>query len=938
MAERIDIIRALEKLVGDEGGFKFQSLAVVLARLRWPELIACERHNDHGLDAYAPVSASPDGKGKGLACSTTGTLAKVKGDAKKIKKHYPDISLLVFYTTEKVTQSTKEEWAEEIRKKYGYELIVASREEIIVSLHLPDNAQLCRTHLDIPIPYQASISDLLQQARAASAAVTATWAAHPQLADNPHIMLNAVAISNCGIDTAEILSTTALRASLLRGQRIVPEAPAGRGKTTTLVQLATAEENEHGIPILVDLPFWIRSGKEILEYVASSPQFRDSRIEPEALARLGGAEPFLFLLNGWNEIAELYSTAAVDALRALDRAFPTAGIIVATRTHHIVPPLPGAARFRLLPLTPDQRLLYLERALGDDSARELNLMLSRDLVLDELTRTPFVLSEVTTLFRSRIQLPRTKLGLLRAVIELMEHSEEHAGQLQAPPLRGLAEHYLRALAVHLTARGDVLLTEPDARSICHIVSNSLRDAGQIAVVSEPAEVLHALTSHHILDRIEYPATNLRFEHQQFQEYYSALMLEDELRSIAASGDRPKTDSFARTYVNDPSWEEPLRMIAADLGSDGSEVAAAQILAQLALRVDAVFAARLSHLGGPSLWKEVRSEVGDRLRALYAANHQHREYAIAAMLATGSAEFADILIPLLTNSDQQIRLRTYRSGRPFYPTTLGPNWERIVSEWTEEQRAEFVGELTMHQAIIEIGMIFVRTDPSPIVRLAALHGLSWMGQNDAVAEILQSLPDCDFEQAIQKFHRDEIPPPLYPRAISAYKALLANTSDPRGRMRIALALAELKDLDTPARLKAELSAMPADLVRELSNYILQPAIEVLRIVDPAWLSRWVTDRILQGGLWRENWLSLILGVPQLLKDQLLERARTEDLRRAGGNVSSSFCGPPPMRTRPKPFSLLTAIITDYCSPIQGTKTSKPSTASYGICFALSHERL
>jgi hypothetical protein len=39
---------------------------VVLAKLRWPELIACERHNDRGLDAHAPVSASPDGRGKVL--------------------------------------------------------------------------------------------------------------------------------------------------------------------------------------------------------------------------------------------------------------------------------------------------------------------------------------------------------------------------------------------------------------------------------------------------------------------------------------------------------------------------------------------------------------------------------------------------------------------------------------------------------------------------------------------------------------------------------------------------------------------------------------------------------------------------------------------------------------------------------------------------------
>src|ERR1700728_869998 len=107
MVERIEIERALDKLAGDESGFKFQSLAVVLAKLRWPELIACERHNDRGLDAHAYASASPDGKGKGLACSITGTLDKLRSDAEKVQKHYPDVSLIVFYTTQKVTKAAK---------------------------------------------------------------------------------------------------------------------------------------------------------------------------------------------------------------------------------------------------------------------------------------------------------------------------------------------------------------------------------------------------------------------------------------------------------------------------------------------------------------------------------------------------------------------------------------------------------------------------------------------------------------------------------------------------------------------------------------------------------------------------------------------------------------------------------------------------------------
>ncbi len=78
---------------------------------------------------------------------------------------------------------------------------------------------------------------------------------------------------------------------------------------------------------------------ENLEYIAGMPAFQAEGLTAADLARVQQKEPFFFLLNGWNEIAESNSTQADDALRELERDFPTAGIIVATRTHHLTPPL-----------------------------------------------------------------------------------------------------------------------------------------------------------------------------------------------------------------------------------------------------------------------------------------------------------------------------------------------------------------------------------------------------------------------------------------------------------------------------------------------------------------------------------------------------------------------------------------------------------------------
>ena len=55
---RTDIERALDELVSNEDGMRFQALAVVLAKQKWPDLIASERHKDGGLDARAPASVA----------------------------------------------------------------------------------------------------------------------------------------------------------------------------------------------------------------------------------------------------------------------------------------------------------------------------------------------------------------------------------------------------------------------------------------------------------------------------------------------------------------------------------------------------------------------------------------------------------------------------------------------------------------------------------------------------------------------------------------------------------------------------------------------------------------------------------------------------------------------------------------------------------------
>jgi hypothetical protein len=82
---RSDIESALDENISNEEGMKFQGLAVVLAKKRWPELIACERKKDFGADAIAKAAFCAEGGGEVLACSITATLRKVRAMQRRSK-------------------------------------------------------------------------------------------------------------------------------------------------------------------------------------------------------------------------------------------------------------------------------------------------------------------------------------------------------------------------------------------------------------------------------------------------------------------------------------------------------------------------------------------------------------------------------------------------------------------------------------------------------------------------------------------------------------------------------------------------------------------------------------------------------------------------------------------------------------------------------------
>ena len=874
MAYRTEIDRALDEVVSDEGN-RFQTIAVIRAQQKWPRLIACERKWDGGLDAHANGALEPDGKGVGLACSTTATIKKIKRDAAKTKEHYPDVRVLIFATTGRVTEHTKGQWAKEIADEFDLLLQVISREEFVVWLLDPANSDICTHQLGIPPSMTSDLAPAYESAREAAKDLANNWDRMVRRTDRPLISLIAFKLNEKG-EAIEIVTTASLNTVLSEGQRIVLEAPAGSGKTTTLVQVARDVLDAGGLAFLVDLSDWVRSGKDVLSYVASRPHFASKDLDAKALSKLRGPQPPIFLLNGWNEVPIASAGEADIALRELDRSFGAAIVIVATRRHSLVPQLRGSFRLELRPLGRPQRDEYLRLALGE-SAHGLRVKLETSRVLDSITGTPLFLAEVVDLYRSGKDIPPTKMGVLGAVIDAIEQAPEHQVALRQAPLRGHAGDYLRALSMEMTGRGETLIVEANARGVVSSVSERLLAAKQIAEVPHPGDILDELSKRHVVVRAEDGEISFRFQHQQFQEFFAARGLRAHLNDLVHEKDPHEDRNFLVSYVNEPRWGESLRLLAEDIGASGGDKVMVEVgakLVRMALEVDLIFAAELARWCGPTVWSEVREEMGGRLRLWHdVPDARHKQCAWAAMLATGSEDFKDIVVPVLQNPNDQI-LAVYQSDAELLLSSLGPRWVEFVQGWAEEARRNFILQLACDPSLADTVEKLALADPSPQIRLDAARQLGWYGFTEKVENLLSPFNDSDFVTAVRSLDPDEIPPSLRQRAIEVSEAKYAEISDPFGRLRTLRFLQNLGVTQIAERMKNELDGLDKKQLEAGNAGPTKWALDELRESDPQWVSEWLARKVLEGSTRFGGWNEMVSQIPAAERDRLLERFTNE----------------------------------------------------------------
>ena len=701
----------------------FQRLAVHLVKRSWPELQATEEQNDGGEDATS-FGAGADGLRRSMAASLTGTLAKIRADAKRIKERGVNLGVLIFVTPVPVDNLTVTEWRKSVAEEFKHDLYVISQAEIITRLEQPENHRLCKEYLGLAIEADPSIAELERAVRQASANVLRGWKAANRYDDTKTIELTLFELPppqsrNPAPEFRKLSLRDIFALVRQRGNGTLLGDP-GAGKTFTLIQLAELllQDSSAPIPILVPLAAWASSGHEFFSFLAIQ-----LGISADAVAKLATLGSFAFLLNGWNEISEAGLERATAGLKTLPLNFPALPLIVSTRNSLQAPPFATPFMIQVAGLSHEQKVTIIRKSGLRDSAALIAELEANNSLL-EITDTPLFLSASIAVVAAGERLPQSRYAILQLFVEHFEGNPDHAAGLKGPPCNSLHRQYLERIAVKMTESSGATLTFDEATDVIAQSSVEFQQRGHIGEISPSADILDRLVRHHMLVLTPNPGSSYRFAHQQYQEWFGAEALRHSIGEIIQNETAENRFAFQRDVLNRIQWVEPLLFLMDRLGG-GNEAhleAAARVI-RWSMQVDLHLASELAGAAGRAVWGQVRDELGDLLRRWYEADGEQQRYcALSAMLATEAPDFQDILWPLLESTDRNIRLFTIRTRRNFPLSCLGPDWRAKFANWPAERQVEFIRELSWqsNREHIDFAVDILQTGKEPQVNVACFE--------------------------------------------------------------------------------------------------------------------------------------------------------------------------------------------------------------------------
>ena len=685
-----------------------------------------------------------------------------------------------------------------------------------------------------------------------------------------------------------------LVAGLKERRALVVRGRPGAGKTMTLLETAgtLAADAAAPVPLVVAASAWAATGQDLAGYLENLLAGHGvDRATVPLLLRVGR---LAVLMNGWNETAEADLVRAERLLKDFTVNFPGHPLLVTTRLTESRPALRGETVLDVRLLSRAKKIEVIRGA----NLREPEALIAQvtgSSVLDQVTDTPLFLSVAIRLARQGIALPETRAGLLQRCVEEMETRDDHRTALHAAPCYGFHRTYLAEIAIAMTRRAQTTLTVPEVQRVLADCNVQLREAGHLSAPGASPAIADSLVRHHVLVLSPSGDGRYSFVHQQFQERFTADWLVARIRELAAENSAASILRIQQEILNYPQWSEALAFAMEELAGEPDTAAAA---VRWMMSVDLVAAAELAGAGGPRVWDRARSDLSPALRRWHAREGEpHQACALAAMIATGAPDFADVLWPMMAGDDEQEFFRALRAYPVFRISCLGPDWEAQLGRLTERRQEVFLGEMARQSGReeLEFARRLATSGASPLLKNAAIELLAYRRRSGEAVELARSEAFGGWSLETYRLF-SEIPRalvgPLVPRLLDEFAAardfslrhtilsLLRAQNHERwlelAKQEIAAAAAARREI-SPLVGGADATNRRAALASVVASYA-----EMIATTAPDWIEAWLVAHEARDLLWERP---LNERIPQFGGESL--RALTEmELAAPPANFRSS----------------------------------------------------
>jgi len=546
----------------------------------------------------------------------------------------------------------------------------------------------------------------------------------------------------------EALSTRALANAVTMLDDLILVSGPGMGKTTTLFQIAEGLlEIGNGTPLIAPLGDWATEGNGLLTSILKRPAFNG--ITEQNFRAVAANPGVVLLLDGWNELDAAARERARVQISALKAELPELGLVISTRRQALDIPF-GGTRVDLLPLD-DVQQMEIARGMRGEAGAQLVDQAWRTAGVRELVTIPLYLTALLSLPEGA-PFPTTKEEVLSRFVAAHEQEARRAAALHAVAL-GFQQDYLDNLAVFAMTTANTAITDSNARKSVAETARVLMADGQMTITTQPDTLLDTLVSNHVLTRSgDIPGYS--FQHQQFQEWYASHYVERlMLQAVSDPGAREK---LMADVLDQRQWEEAvLFAIERSARSDAAYKVACSAAIRAALDVDPVLAGEMIFRATDEVWALIGTEMRRFAERWHAPGKVDR--AVRFMIASGRAEFADLLWPLIAHADNQVHLHALRAVRQFRPSVLGSGAQTRIAALPPEIRKSVLCEIASNSGIdgLDLATDIARIDGDPEVKAAVVDALAFRRADRHVADLLTDASEATYDILAEKGHLEDI---------------------------------------------------------------------------------------------------------------------------------------------------------------------------------------